>query len=166
MFKPSSGWIEEILILRTEGRGGKYFDINAAIHAEHGHSVPCRWGAEFCNWSYAPWEVSAVLSTQGLYGQTNYTVHIFNHHTLLATIPKKPQIITRALLNADWSRNSLKRVEYIYHAQSPSYLTTFITSKSDLSLKHSPCVPEETVKFTEHIQIVAQPHTYLDLIIP
>ena len=32
---------------------------------EHGHSVPCRWGAEFCNWSYAPWEANAILSTQG-----------------------------------------------------------------------------------------------------
>ena len=32
---------------------------------EHGHSVPCRWGAKFCNWSQAPLEANAILSTLG-----------------------------------------------------------------------------------------------------
>ena len=32
---------------------------------KHGHSVPCRWGAEFCHWSHGPWEANAIPSTQG-----------------------------------------------------------------------------------------------------
>ena len=32
---------------------------------EHGNSVPCRRGAEFCNWLYAQQEANAVLSTWG-----------------------------------------------------------------------------------------------------
>ena len=36
---------------------------------EHGHLVPCGWGAEFCIWSYAPRDVRTVLSTQCLYCQ-------------------------------------------------------------------------------------------------